>query len=217
MRPGRNRSDSGASRYDLGLPVPSIFNDNSVGANCFQARPEANVDPAFGQQLVANRRQRLGQFRENALAALEQDQAQIFFGDVVIGMNGFAQKVIHFRDAFDAGKTSTGDDEGEKTLSDRGIGFGFGFLQRMHKLIAQIKSVTQILERMGMFAHAGNFRMIQARADSDDQMIVMDRGCGRPRTGAERYGPLKRVDRFNIAGKKIRPRRHAANRSDHMI
>jgi hypothetical protein len=199
------------------LPVPFILNDNSVGANCFQARPEANVDPAFGEQLVGKRRQRLSQFRENALAALEQDQAQIFFRDVVIGVNGFAQKVIHFRDAFDAGKTSTGDDEGKKTLSHRRIGFGFGFLQRMDELIAQIKSISQILEGMGMFAHAGNFRMIQARAHGDDQMIVMDRGWGWPRTGAERYGPLKRVDRFNIAGKKIRSRRHAANRSDHVI
>ena len=34
MRPGRNRSDSRASRYDLGLPVAFIFNDNSVGGNC---------------------------------------------------------------------------------------------------------------------------------------------------------------------------------------
>src|SRR6202035_4788418 len=102
-------------------------------------------------------------------------------------------KVIHFRDAFDAGKTPTGDDEGEKTLSHRGIGFGFGFLQRMHELITQIKSVAQILEWMSMFAHAGNFRMVQARAHGDDQMIVTDGGCSRPHTGAERYGPLKWV------------------------
>src|SRR4029077_13382129 len=49
MRPGWNRNDGGAGRYDLGLPDSSIFNNNSVGANCFQPRPEANVDPASGE------------------------------------------------------------------------------------------------------------------------------------------------------------------------
>jgi hypothetical protein len=40
---------------------------------------------------------------QNPFGALKQDQAQVLFRDVVVGMDGFTQKVIHLRDAFDAG------------------------------------------------------------------------------------------------------------------
>ena len=91
---------------------------------------------------------------EDTFAALKEDQAQVLFRDAVVGTDGFTQKVIHLRDAFDAGETTACDDEGKQASSHRRLGLGLGFLERVHELIAQIERIAQVFEGARVFTHA---------------------------------------------------------------
>ena len=92
----------------------------------------------------------------NALAALKQNQAQIAFRDVVVGLDGLAQKIVHFRD-YSTPENPPPPHERKETLAAFGIGFRFRFLQHADELIAQIKCVAQILNGLACSRMPGIF------------------------------------------------------------
>lgn len=117
-------------------------------------------------------RKRCRQLRQDTLTALKQDQPQVALRDVAIGSHGLAQKIVHFGNAFDAGKSAAGHDERQEALAALGIAFRFRLLKHADELIAEIQSITEILERTRMLAHARNLRVIEPGPHGDHEMIV---------------------------------------------
>jgi hypothetical protein len=63
----------------------------------------------------------------------------------VVRADSLAQKIVHLRNAFDAGKSAAGNDVCQEPLAAFGIAFRFCFLKHADKLIAQIQGITEII------------------------------------------------------------------------
>ncbi len=159
MRSCRHRGDS-CARGDGFHPLRPVFHDYGIRGNGPQTSTEPDFHAPADQQTMGESGQRSRYLGKNPFAALQQNQPQIGLCDVVVGADSLAQKVVHFRYAFDPRKSAAGHDERKKPFAAFRIALGLRFLQHPHQLIAQVKCVSKILEWTGMFAHSGNLRVI---------------------------------------------------------
>ena len=172
MRSRRHGGDSRACADCLRLAGLLVLDNDGIGGDSLQACAEPDLDTAFHEKLVREGRKRCRHLRQDTLAALKQDQSQIALRYVVVGAHGLAQKIVHFRNAFDAGKSAAGNDECQEPLAAFGIAFRFCFLEHADKLIAEIQGITEIFERTRMLTHARNLRIIEPGPHGDHEMIV---------------------------------------------
>ena len=150
----------------------ACLDDDCVGADGLQACAEPDLDAALLQKPVREGRKRFRHLRQDTLTALKQYQAEVVFRYVVVSVHGLAQKVVHFRDAFDARESAARDDECQQALANFGIAFRLRLFQHTDELIAEIQCVTEILERTRMLAHPWNFRIVETRPHGDHEMVV---------------------------------------------
>ena len=135
----RARGDGGPQRCGsrrLRAAGLLLFDEHRVRGHGLQTRSEPDFDAPVFEKLVRKSGKRWGQLRENPSAALQQYQAQIVFGDVVVGAHSLPQKIVHLGDAFDARKSPAGHHKGEQAPAVFGIAFRLRFLEHPDELIA---------------------------------------------------------------------------------
>ena len=135
----------------------------------------------------------------------------------MVGAHGLAQKIVHLRNAFDAGKSASRHDECQEALAAFGIAFRLRFFEHADELIAQIQRVTEILERTRVLAHAWNLRIIEPGPHGDHEMIVAQGEGRRPNARTQRYRARDGIDRLDVARIKICAGRHPPDRGDDMV
>src|SRR5262245_14392890 len=119
------RGDSRACADYFRLAGLLVFHNDGVGGDSLQACAEPDLDTAFHEKLVREGRKRCRYLRQDTLAALKQDQSQIALRYVVVRAHGLVLKIVHLRNAFDAGKSAAGNGQRQEPHAAFGIAFRF--------------------------------------------------------------------------------------------
>jgi hypothetical protein len=98
----RHSGNSRAGADGFRLAGLLVFDDDSVGGESLQPCPEPDLNAAFHQKLVRERRERWRHLRQDTLTTLQQYEPEIALRYIVVGAHGLAQKIVHLRNAFDA-------------------------------------------------------------------------------------------------------------------
>ena len=112
--------------------------------------------PRLRRIFWAEKRQRLGHFRQNSLARLNQHAAMLFVAQAKVVFLHGVDEIVQLGHHFNARESAAADDKRQQLAAQFRVLLNVRFFEHVDQMIAQHHGIRERPKRHGVFQHSGH-------------------------------------------------------------